>query len=120
MSSVTGAICLAILDDAWDLDCNLKIALKNVWGLMAAADCSSPQDAVVAEQMVKRHEVFLDTAAYWTKVAELGSSLPCTGVRRRTTGGRGQGRAGEGGGGAGPHYGGRHGHPRCRRLSSIF
>jgi len=65
ISSVTGAICLDILKDAWAAALTLRTVMLSLQALMSAPEPDDPQDAVVASQYKKNKEEFKQTAQYW-------------------------------------------------------
>lgn len=68
ISSVTGAICLDILKDAWTPILTLKSSLISLQSLLQLPEPNDPQDAEVAKHYLTNKEGFEETAAYWTKV----------------------------------------------------
>ena len=66
MSSVSGAICLDVLKEAWSPALTLKTALLSVQALLASPEPDDPQDAVVARQYTTQRPLFEQTARYWT------------------------------------------------------
>ncbi|RKP29494.1 hypothetical protein METBISCDRAFT_18523 [Metschnikowia bicuspidata] len=68
ISSVTGAICLDILKDAWTPILTLKSSLISLQSLLQSPEPNDPQDAEVAKHYLSNKQGFEDTAAYWTKV----------------------------------------------------
>ena len=68
VSSVTGAICLDILKNAWSPVITLKSALISLQALLQSPEPSDPQDAEVAQHYMKDRESFNKTAALWTKL----------------------------------------------------
>jgi ubiquitin-conjugating enzyme (huntingtin interacting protein 2) len=74
VSSVTGAICLDILKDAWSPALTMKTALLSLQALMCAPEPSDPQDAEVANMFTGNHDQFLSTARYWTETYALEAS----------------------------------------------
>lgn len=68
ISSVTGAICLDILKDAWTPILTLKSSLISLQSLLQSPEPNDPQDAEVAKHYISNKAGFEDTAAYWTKV----------------------------------------------------
>lgn len=68
ISSVTGAICLDILKDAWTPILTLKSSLISLQSLLQSPEPNDPQDAEVAKHYISNKKSFDDTAAYWTKV----------------------------------------------------
>lgn len=68
ISSVTGAICLDILQDQWAAALTIRTVLLSLQALLAAAEPDDPQDAVVAKQYKENHELFVQTAKHWTSV----------------------------------------------------
>eukprot|EP00042_Codosiga_hollandica_P041071 m.362900 g.362900 ORF g.362900 m.362900 type:complete len:202 (+) comp56021_c0_seq6:1410-2015(+) len=66
ISSQTGTICLDILKDQWAAGMTLRTVLISVQALLASPQPDDPQDAVVAEQCMKRPAVFRRTAVHWT------------------------------------------------------
>ncbi|SCU77324.1 LAMI_0A00716g1_1 [Lachancea mirantina] len=67
ISSVTGAICLDILKNAWSPVITLKSALISLQALLQSPEPNDPQDAEVAQHFIKDKESFNKTAALWTK-----------------------------------------------------
>lgn len=77
ISSVTGAICLDILKDAWTPILTLKLSLISLQLLLQSPEPNDPQDAEVAKHYISNKPGFEETAAYWTKVYaadELGTA----------------------------------------------
>lgn len=68
ISSVTGAICLDILKDAWTPILTLKLSLISLQSLLQLPEPSDPQDAEVAKHYISNKAGFEETAAYWTKL----------------------------------------------------
>ncbi|CAH6723742.1 ubiquitin-conjugating enzyme E2 1 [[Candida] jaroonii] len=68
ISSVTGAICLDILKDAWTPILTLKSSLISLQSLLQSPEPNDPQDAEVAKHYLNDLEGFKGTAAYWTKM----------------------------------------------------
>lgn len=68
ISSVTGAICLDILKDAWTPILTLKSSLISLQSLLQSPEPSDPQDAEVAKHYISNRKGFEETAAYWTKI----------------------------------------------------
>ena len=68
ISSVTGAICLDILKNAWSPVITLKSALISLQALLQSPQPNDPQDAEVAQHYLKDRESFNKTAALWTKL----------------------------------------------------
>ncbi|ODV64754.1 hypothetical protein HYPBUDRAFT_115694 [Hyphopichia burtonii NRRL Y-1933] len=68
ISSVTGAICLDILKDAWTPILTLKSSLISLQSLLQSPEPSDPQDAEVAKHYISNKAGFDETAAYWTKL----------------------------------------------------
>lgn len=68
ISSVTGAICLDILKDAWTPILTLKSSLISLQSLLQSPEPNDPQDAEVAKHYISNKKSFDETAAYWTKV----------------------------------------------------
>lgn len=68
ISSVTGAICLDILKDAWTPILTLKSSLISLQSLLQSPEPNDPQDAEVAKHYITNKKGFEDTAAYWTKL----------------------------------------------------
>lgn len=68
ISSVTGAICLDILKDAWTPILTLKSSLISLQSLLQSPEPNDPQDAEVAKHYLSDRNGFNDTAAYWTKI----------------------------------------------------
>lgn len=67
ISSVTGAICLDILKNAWSPVITLKSALISLQALLQSPEPNDPQDAEVAQHYLRDRESFDKTAALWTK-----------------------------------------------------
>lgn len=77
ISSVTGAICLDILKNAWSPVITLKSALISLQALLQSPEPNDPQDAEVAQHYLRDKESFNKTAALWTKLyASPSGSLP--------------------------------------------
>lgn len=68
VSSVTGAICLDILKNAWSPVITLKSALISLQALLQSPEPNDPQDAEVAQHYLRDRESFNKTAALWTKL----------------------------------------------------
>lgn len=68
ISSVTGAICLDILKDAWTPVFTLKSSLISLQSLLQSPEPNDPQDAEVAKHYLTNLAGFKETAAYWTKI----------------------------------------------------
>lgn len=68
ISSVTGAICLDILKDAWTPILTLKSSLISLQSLLQSPEPNDPQDAEVAKHYLTNKKGFEDTATYWTKI----------------------------------------------------
>ncbi|CCD22274.1 E2 ubiquitin-conjugating protein UBC1 NDAI_0A01160 [Naumovozyma dairenensis CBS 421] len=68
ISSVTGAICLDILKNAWSPVITLKSALISLQALLQSPEPNDPQDAEVAQHYLKDRASFDKTAALWTKL----------------------------------------------------
>lgn len=68
ISSVTGAICLDILKDAWTPILTLKSSLISLQSLFQSPEPSDPQDAEVAKHYMSDLEGFNKTAKYWTSI----------------------------------------------------
>lgn len=68
ISSVTGAICLDILKDAWTPIMTLKSSLISLQLLLQSPEPSNPQDAEVAKHFMTNQQGFTDTAANWTRL----------------------------------------------------
>lgn len=68
VSSVTGAICLDILKNAWSPVITLKSALISLQALLQSPEPNDPQDAEVAQHYLRDKESFNKTAALWTKL----------------------------------------------------
>lgn len=68
ISSVTGAICLDILKDAWTPILTLKSSLISLQSLLQSPEPNDPQDAEVAKHYLTNKKGFEETAAYWTKI----------------------------------------------------
>ncbi|SCU92225.1 LADA_0F15258g1_1 [Lachancea dasiensis] len=67
VSSVTGAICLDILKNAWSPVITLKSALISLQALLQSPEPNDPQDAEVAQHYIRDRESFNKTATFWTK-----------------------------------------------------
>jgi ubiquitin-conjugating enzyme (huntingtin interacting protein 2) len=65
VSSVTGAICLDTLSSNWSPVLNLKSALLSLQSLLSSPEPKDPQDAQVAQQMIKQPEEFKFKAREW-------------------------------------------------------
>lgn len=68
ISSVTGAICLDILKDAWTPILTLKSSLISLQSLFQSPEPNDPQDAEVAKHYLSDLEGFKKTARYWTQI----------------------------------------------------
>lgn len=68
ISSVTGAICLDILKNAWSPVITLKSALISLQALLQSPEPNDPQDAEVAQHYLRDRESFNKTATLWTKL----------------------------------------------------
>ncbi|CAG87607.1 DEHA2E01562p [Debaryomyces hansenii CBS767] len=68
ISSVTGAICLDILKDAWTPILTLKSSLISLQSLLQSPEPNDPQDAEVAKHYLTNKKGFEETATYWTKI----------------------------------------------------
>lgn len=68
ISSVTGAICLDILKDAWTPILTLKSSLISLQSLFQSPEPNDPQDAEVAKHFISDREGFDKTAKYWTQI----------------------------------------------------
>ncbi|SCU92768.1 LAFA_0F12728g1_1 [Lachancea sp. 'fantastica'] len=68
VSSVTGAICLDILKNAWSPVITLKSALISLQALLQSPEPNDPQDAEVAQHFIRDRQSFNNTAALWTKM----------------------------------------------------
>lgn len=78
ISSVTGAICLDILKNAWSPVITLKSALISLQALLQSPEPNDPQDAEVAQHYLRDKESFSKTAALWTRLyaTSNGSGVP--------------------------------------------
>lgn len=77
ISSVTGAICLDILKNAWSPVITLKSALISLQALLQSPEPNDPQDAEVAQHYLRDKESFEKTAALWTRLyASSNSGVP--------------------------------------------
>lgn len=68
ISSVTGAICLDILKDAWTPILTLKSLLISLQLLLETPEPNDPQDAEVAKVYLADRAAFDATAAHWTRM----------------------------------------------------
>lgn len=68
ISSVTGYICLDILDKEWVAAITIRIILLSLQSLLQNPEPNDPQDYVVASQYKSHHKLFWSTASYWTAV----------------------------------------------------
>ena len=68
VSSVSGAICLDILKDAWSPVLTLKSTLISLQSLLCSPEPNDPQDAEVAKHYMTSKQSFNDTARYWTHI----------------------------------------------------
>jgi len=68
VSSVSGAICLDILKDAWSPVLTLKSTLISLQSLLCSPEPNDPQDAEVAKHYVTSKQSFQETARYWTRI----------------------------------------------------
>lgn len=76
VSSVTGAICLDILKNAWSPVITLKSALISLQALLQSPEPNDPQDAEVAQHYLRDRESFNKTAALWTKLYASNTNNP--------------------------------------------
>jgi ubiquitin-conjugating enzyme (huntingtin interacting protein 2) len=67
VSSVTGAICLDILKDAWSPALTMKTTMLSLQALMCSAEPDDPQDAQVANMYKSNYEEFCNHAKLWTE-----------------------------------------------------
>ena len=67
ISSQTGAICLDILKDEWTPALSVRTALLSLQALLCAPEPSSPQDAQVAEEYLKKPDQFQNNARAWVQ-----------------------------------------------------
>lgn len=67
ISSVTGAICLDILKDAWSPALTVKTALLSIQALLSSAEPNDPQDGEVAKQYLSNRAAFDAKAKSWTE-----------------------------------------------------
>lgn len=67
VSSVTGAICLDILKDAWTPILTLKLSLISLQSLLQLPEPNDPQDAEVAKHYISNKKGFEETAVLWTR-----------------------------------------------------
>lgn len=65
VSSVTGAICLDTLGNAWSPVLTIKSALISLQSLLSTPEPKDPQDAEVAGMLLKHPEQFRHTARDW-------------------------------------------------------
>ncbi|KAI8430423.1 hypothetical protein MSG28_000700 [Choristoneura fumiferana] len=75
VSSVTGAICLDILEDQWTAALTLRTVLLSIQVLLSAAEPNDPQDAVVAKQYIDNPHLFNVTARHWTNIYAGGPTV---------------------------------------------
>lgn len=68
ISSVTGAICLDILKDAWTPILTIKSSLISLQSLFQSPEPNDPQDAEVAKHYISDRNGFTNTAKYWTQI----------------------------------------------------
>jgi len=68
ISSVSGAICLDILKDAWSPIFTLKSTLISLQSLLCSPEPNDPQDAEVAKHYITSKQSFTETARYWTHI----------------------------------------------------
>lgn len=68
VSSVSGAICLDILKDAWSPVLTLKSTLISLQSLLCSPEPNDPQDAEVAKHFMNSKKSFNDTAKYWAQI----------------------------------------------------
>uniref|UniRef100_A0A7E4VNM1 E2 ubiquitin-conjugating enzyme n=1 Tax=Panagrellus redivivus TaxID=6233 RepID=A0A7E4VNM1_PANRE len=73
ISSQTGVICLDILKDKWAAALTLRTVLISIRALLADAEPTDPQDAVVAKQYLANKAMFDKTAAIWANHYANGS-----------------------------------------------
>ena len=65
ISSVTGCICLNLLNGDWQLVDNLATLMGSIKALLICAEPNDPQDAPVASQYSNRRDMFDLTASFW-------------------------------------------------------
>ena len=75
ISSVSGAICLDILKDAWSPVLTLKSTLISLQSLLCSPEPNDPQDAEVAKHFMTSKQSFNDTAKYWTHIYAGGPAV---------------------------------------------
>ena len=75
VSSVSGAICLDILKDAWSPVLTLKSTLISLQSLLCSPEPNDPQDAEVAKHYMTSKQSFNDTARYWTRIYAGGTEV---------------------------------------------
>ncbi|XP_053212414.1 ubiquitin-conjugating enzyme E2-22 kDa-like [Panonychus citri] len=68
VSSITGCICLDILDNKWAAALTIRGVLLSLQSLLQDPEPSNPLDASVAYQYRNRHDLFFRTASYWTAI----------------------------------------------------
>lgn len=66
ISSVTGYVCLDILNSNWAASMTLRSVLLSLQALLQEPVPDDPQDAVVARQAKRSKKRFTRTARYWT------------------------------------------------------
>jgi len=66
VSSVTGAICLDTLSTGWSPVLTIKSAMISLQSLLSSPEPKDPQDAVVAQQMIKNPKEFERIARQWS------------------------------------------------------
>ncbi|KIV76960.1 hypothetical protein PV11_08804 [Exophiala sideris] len=65
ISSQTGAICLDTLSTGWSPVLTIKSAMISLQSLLSSPEPKDPQDAVVAQQMIKNPKEFERAAKEW-------------------------------------------------------
>ncbi|MES1904714.1 MAG: ubiquitin-conjugating enzyme E2 K [Paramarteilia canceri] len=66
VSSVTGCICLDILNKTWAASMTLRVILVSIQALLSAPVPDDPQDAIVASMYTKDRNLYNKTARFWT------------------------------------------------------
>ncbi|KAI6228433.1 E2 ubiquitin-conjugating enzyme [Aphelenchoides besseyi] len=67
ISSVTGAICLDVLKDKWEVRLNIRTLLISIQVLLTSPEPNDPLDAIVASQYMNKLELFNKTAVFWAQ-----------------------------------------------------
>ena len=67
ISSQTGAICLDILTKEWSPAFTIRTTLVSILALLTSPEPDDPQDAIVAQQYITNHNLYVIQAKDWTQ-----------------------------------------------------